>query len=137
MTFRNISILTVVALILVSCGITKRDFELDKDQVVETDFLQNELVQQAFTEAAITKEWWSEFNDPILDSLIAKARKHNLDINSAIANYKASRAFLKERKLDRLPTVTANGSYTRTRLGENVFVQGSNPTYSRVGGWQN
>ena len=130
MTFRNISILTVVALILVSCGITKRDFELDKDQVVETDFLQNELVQQAFTEAAITKEWWSEFNDPILDSLIAKARKHNLDINSAIANYKASRAFLKERKLDRLPTVTANGSYTRTRLGENVFVQGSNPTYS-------
>jgi multidrug efflux system outer membrane protein len=29
-----------------------------------------------------------------------------------------------------VPTVTANGNYTRTRLGENVFVQGSNPTYS-------
>src|SRR5690606_22097470 len=90
---------------------------------VTDDFLDKEITDKAFVEAATTKEWWSEFNDPVLDTLIGKARRNNLDINSAVANYKASRAFLKENKLDRLPTVTANGNYTRTRLGENVFVQ--------------
>ena len=127
---KNSIIITIIALILTSCGITKRDYEVRDDGIADEHFLKKELSLEAFTEAAITKEWWSEFNDPILDSLIAKARRHNLDINSAIANYKASRAFLKENRLDRIPTVTANGNYTRTRLGENVFVQGSNPTYS-------
>src|SRR5690606_29871888 len=70
----------------------------------------------------------------ILDTLIEKARKNNLDINAAVANFYASRAFLKETKLDRAPTVTANGSYTRTRSGENVLVPGNNPTYSTYNG---
>src|SRR5690606_31396758 len=61
-------------------------------------------------------------------------RNHNLDINTAIANFYASRAYLKEAKFDRFPTVTANGDYNRTRLGENIFVQGSNPTYSTYNG---
>lgn len=120
----------MIAFILVSCGVTKRDYDVHTKMNVGEDFLKKEITGEAFTESEITKEWWSEFNDPILDTLIAKARKNNLDINSAVANYRASRAFLKENRLDRLPTVTANGNYTRTRLGENVFVQGSNPTYS-------
>ncbi|TRZ41614.1 efflux transporter outer membrane subunit [Robertkochia solimangrovi] len=120
----------VIAFTLVSCGITKRDYEVQSGVNAGEDFLQREIKDKAFTEAAIAKTWWSEFQDPILDTLIERARKHNLDINSAVANYKASRAFLKETRLDRLPTVTANGDYTRTRLGENVFVPGSNPTYS-------
>src|SRR5690606_24178597 len=79
---------------------------------------------------AIATEWWSEFNDPILDSLIEKARQHNLDINSAVANFQASRAVLKKTKLDRLPTITAGGEYTRTRVGENIYAPGENPTYN-------
>ena len=127
---KNSIIVTIITFLLASCGITKRDYNVQNDAGVKQDFLAKEISEKAYTEAAITKEWWSEFNDPILDTLIEKARKHNLDINTAVANYKASRAFLKENKLDRLPTVTANGNYTRTRLGENVFVQGSNPTFN-------
>ncbi len=127
---KNSIIVTIITFLLASCGITKRDYNVQNDAGVKQDFLAKEISEKAYTEAAITKEWWSEFNDPILDTLIEKARKHNLDINTAVANYKASRAFLKENKLDRLPTVTANGNYTRTRFGENVFVQGSNPTFN-------
>lgn len=127
---KNSIILIAIAFLLASCGVTKRDYDVQSEVQVKEDFLKKEISDKAFTEAGITKEWWSEFNDPILDTLIEKARRHNLDINSAVANYKASRAFLKENKLDRLPTVTANGNYTRTRLGENVFVQGSNPTFN-------
>ncbi len=127
---KNSIIVVAIAFLLASCGVTKRDYDVQSKAQVKEDFLKKEISEKAFTEAGITREWWSEFNDPILDTLIEKARKHNLDINSAVANYKASRAFLKENKLDRLPTVTANGNYTRTRLGENVFVQGSNPTFN-------
>lgn len=123
-------VILITTFVLASCGVTKRDYDVRNQVNVGGDFLEKEIADKAFTQAIITKAWWSEFNDPVLDTLMEKARRHNLDINAAVANYKASRAFLKENKLDRLPTVTANGDYTRTRLGENVFVQGSNPTFS-------
>ncbi|MDL5511127.1 TolC family protein [Arenibacter sp. M-2] len=130
---KNLLIVGILAFLLVSCGITKRDFEVVSKVNVRKDF---SIVDSSsiFTKVATAQNWWSEFNDPVLDTLIEKARRHNLDINSAIANLFAARALLKETKLDRLPTVTANGDYSRTRLGENVFVQGSNPTFSTYSG---
>ncbi len=130
---KNLFIVGILTFLLVSCGITKRDFEVAPKVNVGKDFLKVDS-SSAFTKVATVQNWWSEFNDPILDTLIEKARKHNLDINAAIANLYASRALYKETKWDRVPTVTANGNYTRTRLGENVFVQGSNPTYSNYNG---
>jgi len=131
---KNLIFTLAFALFMVSCGITKRSFEVKSKVVIKDDFLKSEMTNKAFATSAIVGEWWSEFQDPILDSLMEKARKHNLDINSAVANFYASRAFLKETKWDRIPTVTANGNYTRIRLGENVFVPGSNPTYSNYNG---
>lgn len=130
---KNLFIVAILLFLVVSCGITKRDFDVAPKAKVEENFLEVNS-SNAFTKVATAQNWWSEFNDPILDSLIEKARKHNMDINSAVANVFASRALFKETKFDRVPTVTANGNYTRTRLGENVFVQGSNPTYSNYNG---
>ncbi|MGB5817888.1 MAG: TolC family protein [Saonia sp.] len=127
---KNLTLITVLSLILVSCGITKRDFDTDTKVDKQGHDLTENLDSKVFEETATIKAWWSEFNDPILDTLIEKARKHNLDINTAVANFYAARATLKGIKLDRFPTVTANGDFTRTRLGENIFVQGSNPTFS-------
>lgn len=118
------------AMILSSCGITKRDFEVEPSVNIPDDYLEKTLEPEIANTSEVIQNWWSNFNDPVLNTLIEKARQHNLDINTAIANFYASRAFIKETKLDRVPTVTAQGDYTRTRLGENVFVQGSNPTYN-------
>jgi len=123
-------IITLSILLFVSCGIRKRDYNTVPNVNVKDDFLKDELADSAFKSSAIATEWWSEFNDPILDSLIEKSRQHNLDINSAVANFQASRAVLKKTKLDRLPTITAGGEYTRTRVGENIYAPGENPTYN-------
>lgn len=131
---KHLIFITILSLFLVSCGITKRDYDIKPKAQEQADFFKEEESNAAFATSEVVKEWWSEFNDPILDTLIEKARKHNLDINTAVANFYASRAFLKETKFDRIPTVTANGDYTRTRLGENVFVQGGNPTYNIYNG---
>lgn len=123
-------IITLSLLLFVSCGIRKRDYNTESTISVQDEFLKTELVDSVFKSTTVAIEWWSEFNDPVMDSLIEKVRQHNLDINSAVANFQASRAMLKKTELDRLPTITANGDYTRTRTGENVFVPGENPTYS-------
>ncbi|MEM8508502.1 MAG: TolC family protein [Bacteroidota bacterium] len=133
---KNLTLVPLLALLLVSCGITKRDFEVNSKNTIQDNFL-TEVTQDtvfAKSQSAIVTEWWSEFNDPILDTLIQKARTHNLDITAAVANFYASRAALKGTKLDRLPTVTANGNVTRTRLGENIFVPGANPTFTTYSG---
>ncbi|WP_416440830.1 efflux transporter outer membrane subunit [Leeuwenhoekiella sp. A16] len=127
---KNLILITLFSFFLLSCGMTKRDFNVKPKTEIQDDFLLEELSDAKVTTSKIIENWWSKFNDPVLDTLISKARKNNLDINSAVANLYASRAFLKGTKFGRLPTVTANGDYTRTRLGENVFVSGSNPTYS-------
>lgn len=127
---KNLIFIMLLSLTVLSCGITQRNFAVQSKAEVKADYLKEELANTKLETSKTIQNWWSKFNDPILDTLIEKARKHNLDINSAVANFYASRAFIKETKFDRFPTVTANGDYTRTRLGENVFVQGSNPTYS-------
>ncbi|MEO0528585.1 MAG: TolC family protein [Bacteroidota bacterium] len=129
---KKLTLLSLLSLILVSCGITKRDLEINSSLRVNETYLKSASQDSVFNEVntEIISEWWGEFNDPILDTLINKARKNNLDINGAIANLYASRATLRETKFDRLPTVTANGNLTRTRLGENIFVPGANPTFT-------
>ncbi len=132
---KNLTLL-LLALLLVSCGITKRDFEVNSTNEINDNFLEEITQDTAFArgQSEIITEWWSEFNDPILDTLIRKARLHNLDITAAVANFHASRAALKGTRFDRLPTITANGNVTRTRLGENIFVPGANPTFTTYNG---
>lgn len=128
---KNILSILLVSL-LVSCGIQKRDFEPQRPVAVDQDYLHQES-DNSFKNTTIATQWWKEFNDPILDTLIERARANNLDINAAVANFTASRALLRGTKFDRWPTVTAGGDYSRTRLGEDVFGQ-SNPTYNTFNG---
>lgn len=116
--------------LVVACGVHKRDYDVVLPMTVSDDVLKSQLSDSTFNNQNIAISWWSAFEDPILDSLIKKAQDHNLDINTAVANFQAARALVKESKFDRWPTVTANADYTRTRLGENVFAAGTNPTYS-------
>ena len=131
---KHIIVITLLSLTMLSCGVTKRDFDSHSKADVQEDYLRLAEIDTLTNSNEPIENWWSEFNDPVLDSLIGKASNHNLDINSAVANVFASRALLKESRLDRIPTVTANANYNRTRVGENIFVQGSNPTYSTYNG---
>ncbi|MEO2073534.1 MAG: TolC family protein [Zunongwangia sp.] len=127
-------IVIVSLLVLVSCGIQKRAYQVSDPVKVNNDYLTKALQDTIFNDQEHITRWWSAFKDPVLDTLIERARTNNLDINTAVANFEASRASLKARKFDRWPVVTMNGSYNRTRLGENVFVPGMNPTYSTYSG---
>ncbi len=126
--------IVVLVLLVVSCGIQKRDYNSVQSRIpdgLNENYLQQNDSTAFFETTEPDAQWWTRLNDPDLDSLIAKARQNNLDIQSAIANYESARALLKGTKFDRFPTVSANSDVTRQRLGENVFVEGGNPTFTQ------
>jgi outer membrane protein, multidrug efflux system len=60
-------------------------------------------------------EWWKRFGDPTLDSLVERAVSSNLDLRLAESRLREARAQRGIVAADRLPTVTGEGGYTRSR----------------------
>ena len=57
--------------------------------------------------------WWTEFDDPVLDSLVRASLSANLDVRAAVARLDQARAVFDDVKLDRFPTVTVGASVDR------------------------
>ena len=77
------------------------------------------------TRASVTIEgnadltrWWSNFNDPTLDSLIERAEKSNLDLRVAVLRIEEARAQRGVTTAAWWPSLSANAGYSRTRLSE-------------------
>ncbi|MBE9604127.1 efflux transporter outer membrane subunit [Acetobacteraceae bacterium H6797] len=74
-------------------------------------------------QAAITVQsdpdprWWRAFNDPILDSLVARTVAGNLDLQQAILRIAQARQNEAAARGTTLPSIGASGSYTRQQLG--------------------
>jgi len=61
-------------------------------------------------------EWWRNFQDPALQSLIERAITSNLDVRLARAKLRESRATLRNARFTKqIPTVNIDGSYTRSK----------------------
>ena len=65
-------------------------------------------------------QWWRTFNDPVLDALVARAVRANIDLRQARARVREARALRGVAGADLWPTVGASGAYTRSRRSENL-----------------
>ncbi len=68
--------------------------------------------------------WWTEFNDPLLNSLVERAAQSNLDIFVAEARIREARTVLGVTDAGAWPSVNTSGSYTRSRTSGNSFFSG-------------
>jgi NodT family efflux transporter outer membrane factor (OMF) lipoprotein len=68
---------------------------------------------------AAVADWWKNFRDPELDSLISRAAQSNLDLKIAQARVREARAVYGIAVGNLLPTVDASGSYARQRESQN------------------
>jgi NodT family efflux transporter outer membrane factor (OMF) lipoprotein len=85
----------------------------------------------------IDPNWWTLFGDPELTALESRLAAGNLDIATYIERLGESRAQLGVARADELPTLDANGSYTR-ELPSNkgviaLFSGGGGGTYAASG----
>jgi NodT family efflux transporter outer membrane factor (OMF) lipoprotein len=79
-------------------------------------------------------QWWTAFNDPLLNSLIERAVRSNLDLRLAEARVREARALRGVTASGAWPTIDVSGSYTRSRTSENALPQGGGGTSPSVGG---
>jgi outer membrane protein, multidrug efflux system len=79
--------------------------------------------QQNGIETASTDltRWWTEFNDSLLDSLVDRAVKSNLDLRVAQARIREARATRAGVAAGLWPTLGTSGSYKRNRSSQNAF----------------
>src|ERR1700750_1084507 len=82
--------------------------------------------------AVAVTEWWKNFNDPELNSLIERATRSNLDIRIAQARGRELRRLANVASADFLPPIDASGSYTRQRQSKNQPVLGSIPLPANI-----
>ncbi|HEY1604535.1 MAG TPA: efflux transporter outer membrane subunit [Allosphingosinicella sp.] len=68
-------------------------------------------------DAAIRSDWWTAYNDPVLDDLEARAILHNQTLAQAAATWRQARAATREARASLFPTVTANGDVTHSFSG--------------------
>ncbi|MBV5301320.1 MAG: hypothetical protein J0649_05990, partial [Methylococcales bacterium] len=63
---------------------------------------------KVFSQASVEKEWWKNFNDELLSTLIDKTLEHNYDMQIARANLMQARALYMNSELNFLPQVTSH-----------------------------
>lgn len=89
--------------------------------------------------AELVQQWWSLFNDPLLDRLIRSARENNRDLLAAVARVEEARANLGLARGEALPQLDGEGSATRQRSSDNGLSPGINETVYAAGataGWE-
>ncbi|WP_411815960.1 efflux transporter outer membrane subunit [Hyphococcus sp. DH-69] len=70
-------------------------------------------------------DWKAVFPDPTLQRLINVALKNNRDVRIATLNVERARAAYQIQRSDSLPSISANGTYTRQHFGENASANGT------------
>lgn len=69
----------------------------------------------AFAPGAAVAQWWSQFDDPVLEQLVNDALLASPDLRLAMTRVRAARAVFSERRLDPWPHVGASATGERTR----------------------
>lgn len=71
------------------------------------------------TEAQPVEQWWTIFNDPVLNALEQRVAAQNLDVQTASARVHQARARRRVAGGGRYPVLGASASYARTRTNPN------------------
>jgi len=74
-------------------------------------------------DAAATADtlWWKQFQDPVLDQLIAEALQHNTNVQIAAANVEQAAALLTQTRSQLFPTIGYGAGAQRERTREPAF----------------
>jgi multidrug efflux system outer membrane protein len=74
-------------------------------------------------------DWWSIYNDPVLDDLERRAAENNQDLKTAVARVTQARALARDAKADFFPSITGGAAAVRGRASGNTL----NPVPNQLG----
>ncbi|MFK8256675.1 efflux transporter outer membrane subunit [Erwinia sp. AnSW2-5] len=108
--------LVAVALMISGCAVGP-DYQAPKPATPERFNSMQPDGGSAPLAAATNPNWWKSFNDPQLDSLIARAIKGNLSLQQAVLRIAGARQQLNQSRGAWAPSVSGNARFTRQQLG--------------------
>ncbi|MCO5249569.1 MAG: TolC family protein [Chitinophagales bacterium] len=109
-----IIILSVLA--LQSCFVAK-EYQQPQNVVGKNYFNTDTLSADSLTMADIS--WQEMFTDSLLQGYIKRALANNIDIRVALKQIDIANAYVKQGKLNNVPTFSADLTYGRTRISQN------------------
>ncbi|RPI60394.1 MAG: TolC family protein, partial [Lysobacterales bacterium] len=65
--------------------------------------------------------WWEQFQDPVLDELVARALTDDLDLKIALARVEEARAYFGAARRDRWPGVSTEAARSRSNQQQPGF----------------
>ncbi len=74
--------------------------------------------EEKYARATTNTAWWKQFNDPVLDSLIAEALVNNKSLETATANIEQAAGVVMQTRATLFPQVGYSGSAERQRLSK-------------------
>jgi NodT family efflux transporter outer membrane factor (OMF) lipoprotein len=83
---------------------------------------------------AVPDEWWTLFNDPILNDLESQVAVNNQNIAEAVAAYMQARAVVREDRSNLLPSIDLTGGATRSISGAPGLVVGNSGSSGLISG---
>jgi NodT family efflux transporter outer membrane factor (OMF) lipoprotein len=75
-------------------------------------------------DGAPRSDWWTAYNDTMLNDLVARADAHNQTLAQAAATWRQATAATREARASLFPTVSANGSVTHSYSGSGRVING-------------
>ncbi|MFM7010190.1 MAG: RND transporter, partial [Betaproteobacteria bacterium] len=72
------------------------------------------------TGVAVKKDWWTQFGDKTLNSLVETARLENADLQIALGRLAQAEALARQAGAAQYPTLNMTGSGTRASTGTSV-----------------
>ena len=117
------------ALSLVACQMIGPDYFRPK-QALPASYQEAQATDAA---ATISNQWWTLYNDEVLNDLIAKASKNNADLKIAVARIEEADGYMREVGAALFPQVNLDSTGSRyrvTELGAVPMFNGMSPTRS-------
>ena len=117
------------ALSLVACQMVGPDYFRPK-QTLPASYQESQASDAA---EAMINQWWTLYNDEVLNDLISKASKNNTDLKIAVARIEEADGYMREVGAALFPQVNVDSSASRykvTELGATPLFTGMSPTRS-------
>ena len=121
--------LALPALSLAACQMVGPDYFRPK-QALPVSYQEAQATDAA---AVMSNQWWTLYNDEVLNELIAKASKNNTDLKIAVARIEEADGYMREVGAALFPQVNLDSSGSRyrvTELGAVPMFGGMSPTRS-------
>lgn len=117
----------VLALLLAGCAAVGPDY---RSPEVAAPAQWHTAHQSGSIDTAALAEWWKQFNDPVLDSLISDALAANTDLATARAKLREARARRDMSRAGLGPSVTASGSVSHAKASAETGSGATSNLYS-------